>query len=211
MSQVLLLLVSCKQNQTTLHPCLHLLLLLHQLLHAALVHVRVQMVQSSRQTEARQVAQQWVDLAEQLLKAGTETERDLVFLLGAHHTAGHTLEMCGAREEAFRNYSTAVSVCERTSRLGFRAPSLVYQIMELNCHLASVQVQVSGWSAMVDGFLATAKQAAEELQRWPAQTEVKPESIPRQLQGTVELLKRVGFGEEAGKWKAELQEQKLVP
>ncbi|MFM7164468.1 MAG: hypothetical protein ACKO3T_04430, partial [Planctomycetaceae bacterium] len=69
---------------------------------------------------------------------------------------------------------------------------------------------ISGWSAAVDGFLATAQRAAEELQRWPAQTEVKPDSIPRQLQGTVELLERVGFAAEAGKWKAELQERKLI-
>lgn len=175
------------------------------------MQLQKQLVQLSRQNEARQVAQQWVGLAEELLKQGTETERDLVFLLGAHHTAGHTLEMCGASAEAFAQYNAALSVCERTSGLGFRSPSLVYQIMELNCHLACVQAQASGWSAMVDGFLSTAKQAAEELQRWPAQTEVKPESIPRQLQGTVELLERVGFGEKAGKWKAELQERKLVP
>gem|GEM_PF-857886 len=49
-----------------------------------------------------------------------------------------------------------------------------------------------------------------ELQRWTAQTEVKPDSIPRQLLGTVELLERVGFAAEAGKWKAELQERKPI-
>ena len=169
-----------------------------------------QLMQLSRQTEARDVSQRWIELAEQLQRGGTETERDLVFLMGARHTAGHTFEMCGDREGAFEHYSAAAAVCERASALGFRAPSLVYQVLELHCHMASVQVQISGWSAAVDGFLATAQRAAEELQRWPAQTEVKPDSIPRQLQGTVELLERVGFAAEAGKWKAELQERKLI-
>jgi hypothetical protein len=58
--------------------------------------------------------------------------------------------------------------------------------------------------------LATAQQAAEELQGWGVQTEVKPESIPRQLQSTVDFLERTGFAAEAGKWKASLRERKLI-
>ncbi|MFO0134652.1 MAG: protein kinase domain-containing protein [Planctomyces sp.] len=174
------------------------------------MQLQKQLMQLSRQTEAFDVSQRWIDLAERLLREGTETERDLVFLLGARHTAGHTFDMGGDREKAFEHYSAAVAVCERTSELGFRAPSLVYQVLELHCHLASVQVQISGWSAAVDGFLATAQQAAEELQGWGVQTEVKPESIPRQLQSTVDFFERTGFAAEAGKWKASLRERKLI-
>ena len=174
------------------------------------MQLQKQLMQLSRQTEAFDVAQRWIDLAERLIREGTETERDLVFLLGARHTAGHTFDMCGDRKKAIEHYSAAVAVCERTSELGFRAPSLVYQVLELHCHLASVQVKISGWSAAVDGFLATAQQAAEELQGWGVQTEVKPESIPRQLQSTVDFLERTGFAAEAGKWKAALRERKLI-
>lgn len=185
----------------------------HELRHAygsTSMQLQKQLAQSSRHTEAREVSQRWVDLAEQFLRQGTETERDLVFLLGARHIAGHTSDACGDQAGAIEHYSAAVEVCERTSARGFRAPSLVYQVLELHCHLASVQVQISGWSAAVDGFLATAQQAAEELQGWGVQTEVKPESIPRQLLSTLEFLERTGFGAEAGKWKAALRERKLI-
>jgi tetratricopeptide (TPR) repeat protein len=175
------------------------------------IQLQKQLLQLSRLVEARQVAERWVELAEQMLKEGTETERDLVFLMGARHAAGHTAERCGDLTGAFEQYGAALSVCERTSMLGFRAPSLVYQVLELNCHLACVQVQNGGWSDAVDGFLLSAKQAAEELQRWPTQTEVKPENVLRQLQSAVDLLERLGFGAEAGKWKAELQERQLIP
>lgn len=62
------------------------------------MQLQKQLLQLSRPAEAKQISQRWIELAEQLLRAGTESERDLVFLMGARHTAGHTFEMCGDRE-----------------------------------------------------------------------------------------------------------------
>lgn len=82
------------------------------------MQLQKQLLQLSRPAEAKQISQRWIELAEQLLRAGTESERDLVFLMGARHTAGHTFEMCGDREGAFEQYSAAAAVCERTSAQG---------------------------------------------------------------------------------------------
>ncbi|MGV2341117.1 MAG UNVERIFIED_CONTAM: hypothetical protein LVR18_46380 [Planctomycetaceae bacterium] len=174
------------------------------------MQLQKQLMQLSRQTEARDVSRRWIELAEQLQRGGTETERDLVFLMGARHTAGHTFEMCGDREGAFEHYSAAAAVCERASAAWFSGSFT--GVSGAGAALSHGQCAGADFGLVCGGgrFFGDSSERLRSCRRWPARAEVKPDSIPRQLQGTVELLERVGFAAEAGKWKAELQERKLI-
>ena len=94
---------------------------------------------------ALELVENWQNLAQTLLDRSTPNEPLLLFLILAHHSAGHVLEQLGQRDAALERYRKALLVCEQTDLLKLVSAATCYQRVELEIHEFGLLLAGNQW------------------------------------------------------------------
>ncbi|MCE2785758.1 MAG: serine/threonine protein kinase [Pirellula sp.] len=171
--------------------------------------LQVLLANDGNNTQASEVSEQWVALAERLLQIETPSEARMLFLISAHHTAGHVHDMHQRSELALESYTKATEACLSAYRSQIRTAPVLYQFFELQMH----QLNSKSPSSPLPELLEHSKQAtetAEELLRLPVVPTEDLKLASSQFEIGLQSLRNAGYTEAADRWQEELKSKNLL-
>jgi len=171
--------------------------------------LQVLLANDGNNTQASEVSEQWVALAERLLQIETPSEARMLFLISAHHTAGHVHDMHQRSELALESYTKATEACLSAYRSQIRTAPILYQFFELQMH----QLNSKSPSSPLPELLEHSKQAtetAEELLRLPVVPTEDLKLASSQFEIGLQSLRNAGYTEAADRWQEELKSKNLL-
>jgi serine/threonine protein kinase/tetratricopeptide (TPR) repeat protein len=171
--------------------------------------LQVLLANDGNNTQASEVSEQWVALAERLLQIETPSEARMLFLISAHHTAGHVHDMHQRSELALESYTKATEACLYAYRSQIRTAPILYQFFELQMH----QLNSKSPSSPLPELLEHSKQAtetAEELLRLPVVPTEDLKLASSQFEIGLQSLRNAGYTEAADRWQEELKSKNLL-
>jgi serine/threonine protein kinase len=159
---------------------------------------------------AVEVGRKHIDIAESLRNKFPQSISNRMFLVQAHHFAGHTSQQFGPRDAAIFSYRNAISCCDEAFENQMRTAGFIYQKLELEVHLLQLSI---------------AEQSSEDLRRQLEQVQKLGEEL-LEIQGpggpqvrlarnqflvAIGILKEAGHQEEALEWEGRWKVGKLLP
>jgi hypothetical protein len=132
----------------------------------------------------------------------------LLFLIIAHHSAGHLHEQIGEKEIAIERYRSALKDCDLANSLKGRVPAISYQRVELEMHLFDLQLQDVPWLTVEQCF-QRAVESAQELVAGPADPTNMLPYAKAQLARGIAAMRTAQREDDASKWELELRSKNL--
>ena len=160
--------------------------------------------QATRMTEA------WTKLAEECYQEYPTANSTLLFLIIAHHSAGHLYEKIGNKETAIEKYRMALEDCDRANSIRGRVPEISYQRVELEMHMFELQLPDVPWIDVEQHF-QRAVRSAQELAAVPTDTANMLPNAKTQLALGIAAMRGAHREDDAARWESDLRLKNLTP
>lgn len=171
--------------------------------------LQVLLANNGNNTQASEVSEQWVALAERLLQIEPPSEARMLFLISAHHTAGHVHDAHQRSELALECYTKASEACLSAYRSQIRTAPILYQFFELQMHQLNSKSQRSPLPELLEhSKLAT--ETSEELLRLAVVPTEDLKLASSQFENGLKSLRNAGYTDAADRWQEELKSKNLL-
>lgn len=171
--------------------------------------LQILLANNGNNTQAAEVSEQWVTLAERLLQTESPSEARMLFLISAHHTTGHIHDIHQRSELALESYAKATEACLLAYRSQIRTAPIIYQFFELQMHLLNSKSQSSPLPELLE-HSRQATEAAEELLRLPVVPTEDLMLASSQFHNGLKSLRNAGYTDAAERWQEELKSKNLL-
>jgi tetratricopeptide (TPR) repeat protein len=175
---------------------------------ATATKIQALMLSTGDRAAAVRLSQDWIKLAEEVHQKYPTNNSTLLFLIIAHHSAGHLHEQIGEKEIAIEKYRLALKDCDLANSLKGRVPAISYQRVELEMHLFDLQLQDVPWIAVEQCF-HRAVESAQELVDGPADPTHMLAFAKAQLARGIAAMRTARREDDASKWELDLQSKNL--
>jgi serine/threonine protein kinase len=168
------------------------------------------MISTGDHQGALELSENWVKFAEEIRTGHPSSDSTLLFLVFAHHSAGHLQERLGLSENAIERYRKALEVCESANPQRPYRSSIAYQRVELEMHLFHFQLAASQWSEADQSFQRAVDSAEALVEVSDDQRDMLPYARAQLARG-IAAMRASQREADALKWEAELVKKKLAP
>jgi tetratricopeptide (TPR) repeat protein len=175
---------------------------------ATATKIQALMLSTEDRAAAVRFSQDWMKLAEEVHQKYPTSNSTLLFLIIAHHSAGHLHEQIGEKEIAIERYRLALKDCDLANSLKGRVPAISYQRVELEMHLFDLQLQDVPWLTVEQCF-QRAVESAQELVADPADPTNMLPYAKAQLARGIAAMRTAQREDDASKWELELRSKNL--
>ena len=175
---------------------------------ATATKIQALMLSTGDRAAAVRLSQDWMKLAEEVHQEYPTSNSTLLFLIIAHHSAGHLHEQIGEKEIAIERYRLALKDCDLANSLKGRGPAISYQRVELEMHLFDLQLQDVPWLTVEQCF-HRAVASAQELVDGPADPTHMLPYAKAQLARGIAAMRTAQREDDASKWELDLQSKNL--
>jgi tetratricopeptide (TPR) repeat protein len=168
------------------------------------------MISTGDHAQATRMTEAWMKLAEEFYQEYPTANSTLLFLIIAHHSAGHLHEKIGNKETAIEKYRMALEDCDRANSIRGRVPEISYQRVELEMHMFELQLPNVPWID-VEQYFQRAVRSAQELAAVPTDTANMLPNAKTQLARGIAALRGAHREDDAARWESDLRLKNLTP
>jgi hypothetical protein len=158
---------------------------------------------------AVEVARRHIEIAESLRERFPQSTSNWMFLVQAHHVAGHASQQFGQRDAAFTSYRNGIRCCDEAFVNQMRTAGFIYQKLELEVHLLQL-LTVDQPDADIQEKLDSVQALGEELMAIQGQEGSQVQLARNQFASLLRVLLEAGRQEEALEWESRWKIKKLL-
>ena len=178
--------------------------------HSCSSRLQTVLVEQGQPIRAREVAQEWLKLAEKTVERDATNLQSREFLLLANHSLGHLSETTMQTLEAERSYREALSIANNLLSTSAASESLLIQVIELNVHLIKSELTAGRMEAAQSCFDVAVENACR-LKALPDLKKAVSDSLAKHMKTALRWVQQSGRQELEDKWRNQLREADLLP
>lgn len=160
--------------------------------------------------QAKQLAREWLELAQSIQKADYRNLKTREFVLLAQHTMGHLSEATLEPQQAQGYYREALTTVGGLLSESPESEMLLAQAIELNVHLIRFEIQQSSID-VAESYLDAAIEHSVKLKSLPEPNPKYVGSIKNQMQVALRILEGSEHREQKQRWERRIRESGVVP
>jgi tetratricopeptide (TPR) repeat protein len=160
--------------------------------------------------QAKQLAREWLELAQSIQKADYRNLKTREFVLLAQHTMGHLSEATLEPQQAQGYYREALSTVGGLLSESPDSQALLAQTIELNVHMIRFEIQQSTID-IAESYLDAAIDHSVKLKSLPEPNPKYVGSIKNQMQVALRILEGSEHREQKQRWERRIRESGVVP
>ena len=154
-------------------------------------------VQAGRESEAVDVCNSWIEIADELLSDLPLSESTTFSAIQANHLAGHLDQQMNRSNEAVSRYRKALGIYEQAAGAQIATERLLYQKVELEMHLLQLHYEF-GSDVQAKSIFERAFQAIQQLKEVAQPESQDLTSAIAHLQRCIDMMQMAGDLELAG-------------
>lgn len=154
-------------------------------------------VQAGRESEAVDVCNSWIEIADELLSDLPLSESTTFSAIQANHLAGHLDQQMNRSNEAVSRYRKALGIYEQAAGAQIATERLLYQKVELEMHLLQLHYEI-GSDDQAKSIFERAFQAIQQLKEVAQPESQDLTSAIAHLQRCIDMMQMAGDLELAG-------------
>lgn len=178
--------------------------------HSCSSRLQTVLVEQGQPIRAREVAQEWLELAKKIVERDATNLQSREFLLLANHSLGHVSETTMQTLEAERSYREALSIANNLLSTSAASESLLIQVIELNVHLIKSELTAGRMEAAQSCFDVAVENACR-LKALPDLKKAVSDSLAKHMKTALRWVQQSGRQELEDNWRNKLRESDLLP
>jgi serine/threonine protein kinase len=159
---------------------------------------------------AVEVGKELVGIAESLLEIFPQSISNMMFVVQAHHIAGHNHQQNGQRDAALASYREGIRYCELAFENQMRTAGFIYQKLELEVHRLQL-LTADQPDADLQNQLESVQALGEELLVIQGAEGTQVQLAGNQFRAAIRMMVELGRHEEALGWESRWKVAKLLP
>ena len=160
--------------------------------------------------QAKQVAQDWMDLALNIQNVDYSNPKTREFVLLAQHTMGHLSEAASEPQQAQGYYREALTTVAGLLNQSPESEILLSQAIELNVHMIRFEIQQTSMD-IAESYLDAAIEHSVKLKSLPEPNPKYVGSIKNQMQVALRILDGSVHREQKQRWERRIQGSGVMP